>query len=158
MGRGKKGNLYQLIPLSEKIQNITRANQAGQVITEQGIVNLLGDWWDGFWRDMSRVDKEGGVLMKESKKPERLILWILSLLTKPGDLVLDAYLGSGTTAAVSHKMKRRWIGIEMGEHCDTLALKRLRRVVDGSDKTGVTRSVGWSGGGGFRYYEVRKND
>src|SRR5207302_1605319 len=65
--------------------------------------------------------------------------------------VLDSFAGSGTTGAVAHKMGRRWIMVEMGEHADTLALPRLKSVVDGSDKTGVTKMAGWQGGGGFRY-------
>jgi adenine-specific DNA-methyltransferase len=92
--------------------------------------------------------------MNESKKPERLIKWILDMFTVPGDLVLDSFLGSGTTAAVAHKMRRRWIGVELGEHCDELALPRLRRVVSGQDPTGITRATNWRGGGGFRYYNL----
>lgn len=76
------------------------------------------------------------------------------IATNPGDLVLDSFLGSGTTAAVAHKMGRRWIGIELGEHCDTHCLPRLRKVVDGEDPGGITDSVDWKGGGGFRYYRL----
>ena len=64
------------------------------------------------------------------------------------------FLGSGTTAAVAHKMGRRWIGIELGEHCETHCLPRLKKVVDGEDPGGVTQAVGWKGGGGFRYYRL----
>jgi adenine-specific DNA-methyltransferase len=74
------------------------------------------------------------------------------MATDPGDWVLDAYLGSGTTAAVAQKMGRWWVGIEQGAHVDELCLPRLRRVVDGDDPTGVTREHGWSGGGGFGVY------
>jgi adenine-specific DNA-methyltransferase len=87
-------------------------------------------------------------------KPERLIKRILDLATSPGDLVLDSFLGSGTTAAVAHKMGRRWIGIELGEHCETHCLPRLKKVVDGEDPGGITAAVGWKGGGGFRYYRL----
>lgn len=87
-------------------------------------------------------------------KPERLIKSILDLATHPGDLVLDSFLGSGTTAAVAHKMGRRWIGIELGEHCHTHCLPRLKKVVDGADPGGITEAVGWKGGGGFRYYKL----
>ena len=72
----------------------------------------------------------------------------------PGDLVLDSFLGSGTTAAVAHKMGRRWIGIELGDHCHTHCLPRLKKVVDGADPGGITEAVGWKGGGGFRYYRL----
>lgn len=87
-------------------------------------------------------------------KPERLIKRVLELSTNPGDLVLDSFLGSGTTAAVAHKMGRRWIGIELGEHCHTHCLPRLQKVVDGEDPGGITEAVGWKGGGGFRYYRL----
>ena len=87
-------------------------------------------------------------------KPERLIQRILHIATKPGDLVLDSFLGSGTTAAVAHKMGRRWIGVELGEHCYTHCLPRLKKVVDGEDPGGISRAVNWEGGGGFRFYEL----
>lgn len=84
-------------------------------------------------------------------KPERLVQRVLEIATNQGDLVLDSFLGSGTTAAVAHKMGRRWIGIEIGEHCRTHCIPRLMRVVDGADPGGITNAVGWKGGGGFRY-------
>ncbi len=90
----------------------------------------------------------------DTPKPERLLERILTLATNPGDLVLDSFLGSGTTAAVAHKMGRRWIGIELGEHCHTHCLPRLKKVVDGADPGGITETVGWKGGGGFRYYKL----
>lgn len=87
-------------------------------------------------------------------KPEMLINTLLSAVTNPGDLVLDSFLGSGTTAAVAHKMGRRWIGIELGEHCDTHCVPRLKKVIDGEDAGGITKSANWRGGGGFRYYNL----
>jgi len=85
-------------------------------------------------------------------KPERLIQRILTLASNEGDLILDSFLGSGTTAAVAHKMGRKWIGIELGEHCHTHCLPRLQKVADGTDQGGISKSVNWKGGGGFRYY------
>ena len=85
-------------------------------------------------------------------KPERLIQRILTLATNPGDLILDSFLGSGTTDAVAHKMDRRWIGVELGEHCHTHCLPRLKKVVDGTDQGGISKSENWKGGGGFKYY------
>ena len=85
-------------------------------------------------------------------KPERLIQRILTLASEPGDWVLDSFLGSGTTDAVAHKMERRWIGIELGEHCHTHCLPRLKKVVDGSDQGGISNAENWQGGGGFKYY------
>jgi adenine-specific DNA-methyltransferase len=90
----------------------------------------------------------------DTPKPERLIHRILGLATNPGDLVLDSFAGSGTTGAVAHKMGRRWIMVELGEHCHTHIVPRLRKVIDGEDPGGVTQVTGWQGGGGFRYYEL----
>lgn len=87
-------------------------------------------------------------------KPEDLISRILELSTKPGDLVLDSFLGSGTTAAVAHKMGRKYIGIEMGNHAYTHCKKRLDMVISGEDNGGISKSVNWQGGGGYRFYEL----
>ena len=86
-------------------------------------------------------------------KPERLIQRILHIATDPGDLVLDSFLGSGTAAAVAHKMGRRWIGVEIGEHAVTHCAPRLRKVVEG-EQGGVSKAAGWTGGGGFRFYRL----
>ncbi|WP_026756903.1 site-specific DNA-methyltransferase [Sediminimonas qiaohouensis] len=83
-------------------------------------------------------------------KPEKLISRILHIATTPGDLVLDSFLGSGTTAAVAHKMGRRWIGVEMGEHARTHCALRLQKVIEG-EQGGISKDVGWEGGGGFRF-------
>jgi adenine-specific DNA-methyltransferase len=96
----------------------------------------------------------GKVSAFDTPKPERLIQRVIHIATNPGDLVLDSFLGSGTTAAVAHKMGRRWIGIELGEHCETHCLPRLQKVVDGEDPGGITKAVNWQGGGGFRYYHL----
>jgi adenine-specific DNA-methyltransferase len=85
-------------------------------------------------------------------KPERLIQRIFTLATNEKDWVLDSFLGSGTTDAVAHKMGRRWIGIELGEHCHTHCLPRLKKVVDGTDQGGISKAVNWKGGSGFKYY------
>lgn len=87
-------------------------------------------------------------------KPERLIERVFTLATNRGDLVLDSFAGSGTTGAVAHKMGRRWIMIELGEHAHTHILPRVRKVVDGKDAGGITNATGWKGGGGFRYYHL----
>lgn len=86
-------------------------------------------------------------------KPERLIKRVFEIATNPGDLVLDSFLGSGTTAAVAHKMGRRYIGIEMGEHAVTHCLPRLEKVVAG-EQGGISQTVGWQGGGGFRFFKL----
>ena len=84
-------------------------------------------------------------------KPERLLRRIVNIATNPGDLLLDSFAGSGTTGAVAHKMGRRWIMVEAGEHCHTHIIPRLRKVIDGEDSGGITEAVSWKGGGGFRY-------
>ncbi len=95
-----------------------------------------------------------GVSSFDTPKPERLIERVLNISTNPGDLVLDSFAGSGTTGAVAHKMGRQWIMVELGEHCHTHVIPRIRQVVDGEDKGGVSEAVGWKGGGGFRYYRL----
>jgi adenine-specific DNA-methyltransferase len=87
-------------------------------------------------------------------KPERLMRQIITIATNPGEIVLDSFGGSGTTGAVAHKMGRRWIMVELGEHCETHIVPRLGRVIDGTDAGGVTEAVDWKGGGGFRYYRL----
>lgn len=87
-------------------------------------------------------------------KPERLLKRVLEVATDVSDLVLDSFAGSGTTGAVAHKMGRRWIMVELGEHCHTHIVPRLQKVIDGQDPGGVTQATGWQGGGGFRYYEL----
>ncbi len=90
----------------------------------------------------------------ETPKPERLIERILSIATKPGDLVLDSFAGSGTTGAVAHKMGRRWVMVELGDHADTHIVPRLKKVIEGQDLGGVTKASGWQGGGGYRYFHL----
>lgn len=90
----------------------------------------------------------------DTPKPEKLLKKIITLASNEGDLVLDSFAGSGTTGAVAHKMGRRWIMVELGEHCHTHIIPRLKRVIDGEDRGGISESVGWKGGGGFRYYSL----
>lgn len=107
------------------------------------------------WNDISieGLAKEGGVDFPRGKKPEKLIQRCLELSTQKGDLVLDSFLGSGTTAAVAHKMGRRYIGIELGDHCYTHCIPRLEAVIDG-EQSGISKAVGWKGGGGFKFYKL----
>ncbi|MEN9786607.1 MAG: hypothetical protein RLZZ299_1871 [Pseudomonadota bacterium] len=125
-------------------------------------------WWEGrqalfladhldaplgdVWTDVSTIplDAEGGVAFPGGKKPEMLIRRVLQLASAPGDLVLDPYAGSGTTAAVAQKMGRRWWTVEQAPSARTHAAVRLGRVCDGADAAGVSRVEGWTGGGGFR--------
>jgi adenine-specific DNA-methyltransferase len=120
---------------------------------------LTNIWTDVSWEGIS---KEGEVQFKKGKKPEKLIKRCFDLATNPGDLVLDSFLGSGTTAAVAHKMGRRWIGIELGDHCYTHCVPRLQKVVSGTDQGGISKAMAWKGGGGFKTYTLApsllKND
>ena len=89
----------------------------------------------------------------DTPKPERLIQRIFHIATEPGDIVLDSFLGSGTTAAVAHKMGRRWIGVELGDHAYTHCAVRMRKVIEG-EQGGISKSQNWKGGGGFKFYEL----
>ncbi|MFO0678280.1 MAG: site-specific DNA-methyltransferase [Polyangiaceae bacterium] len=111
------------------------------------LVEPITNVWDDV--PFQGIAREGGVAYVRNKKPERLIDRILRMATRPGDWVLDPFAGSGTTAAVAHKMGRRWVAVESSDAVDSLLLPRLRSVVDGTDATGVTRDHGFTGGGGF---------
>lgn len=87
-------------------------------------------------------------------KPEKLMKRVIEVATNPGDLILDSFAGSGTTGAVAHKMGRRWIMVELGEHCHTHIIPRLQKVIEGEDQGGISKAVNWQGGGGFRYYRL----
>lgn len=90
----------------------------------------------------------------DTPKPEALIQKIIEISTEAGDIVLDSFAGSGTTGAVAHKMGRRWIMVELGEHCHTHIIPRLQKVIDGEDQGGISKAVNWQGGGGFRYHKL----
>jgi len=124
--------------------------QDGQIVK----TNKLTTVWSH--ADIPKADlaNEGGVEFPRSKKPEHLIRRILSIATNVGDIVLDSFAGSGTTGAVAHKMKRKWVMVELNEHCQTHIIPRLKNVVDGADQGGVSKAEEWKGGGGFRYYKL----
>ena len=112
---------------------------------------------DGFYTQhgtYESVDLFGQGNKFQFPKPEGLMRYIIGMATQPGDWVLDSFAGSGTTGAVAHKMGRRWIMVELGEHCHTHIIPRLKKVVDGKDPGGITEGTGWKGGGGFRYYRL----
>lgn len=94
------------------------------------------------------------VVVFDNPKPESLIARVMHIATNQGDWVLDSFAGSGTTGAVAHKMGRRWIMVELGEHCHTHIIPRLKKVIDGQDPGGITESANWQGGGGFRYFRL----
>jgi len=112
----------------------------------------IGTYWDGF--SWINVTKEGSVAFPMGKKPESLIKRVLEMATEEGDIVLDSFLGSGTTCATAHKMKRKWIGIEMGEQAYTHCKVRLDKIINGEDNGGITKEVNWEKGGGYKFYEL----
>ncbi len=125
---------------------------------EKGLVPMT--WWDAqFAGDNESAKKEIFALFPDidpfgTPKPEKLLSQIIHIATNPGDLVLDSFAGSGTTRVVAQKMGRRWIMVELGEHCHTHIIPRLKKVIDGEDPGGITKAVNWHGGGGFRYYRL----
>lgn len=126
----------------EKLRNI-----GGKLVTGEPLTT--------FWQDVlsNNLHKEGDVIFPKSKKPENLIKRVIELSTDEGDIVLDSFLGSGTTAAVAQKLNRRYIGIEIGDHAQTHCQPRLRKVVDG-EQGGISKVVNWQGGGGFRFCKL----
>ena len=143
----KNGGYYQGKPLSSSV-------------TEKPYANFYN-----FEKEYNNVASEGGVSFRNGKKPEEFIAFLISIFTKEGDIVLDYHLGSGTTAAVAHKLKRRYIGIEQMDYIETLAVDRLKRVIGtvskdgifeevGFDEGGISKSVNWHGGGEFVYCEL----
>lgn len=167
--RMEKGNLYSMeyIPSrgknKDQLTNLYYYNQElvgwlkdsaflenDRVMKSSKITNV--------WKheDIPKADlpNEGGVSFPRGKKPEQLLSRIIEWATDEGDIVLDSFAGSGTTAAVAHKLKRKWITIELGEQCQTHVLPRLINVINGSDQSGISKKVDWKGGGGFKYYHL----
>lgn len=120
---------------------------------EECITELLTDFWNHI--SWAGIANEGGVKLKNGKKPEKLIKQIIEMTTSEKDLVVDFHLGCGTTAAVAHKMNRQYIGIEQLDYGKNDSKIRLKNVIDG-DKTGISKAVGWQGGGSFVYCELAK--
>ncbi|WP_286262229.1 site-specific DNA-methyltransferase [Thalassotalea atypica] len=136
-------NGEQLIFYSSKTKLID-----GETVTAQALSTL----WDDLLSN--NLHKEGGVKFPNGKKPEALLKRVLEMSTDKGDLVLDSFGGSGSTAATAHKLGRKWITIELGEHCHSHIIPRFKRIIDGVDQDGISKAVDWQGGGGFRYYSL----
>lgn len=136
-----KGN--RILFLGDKIRGVD-----GQ----QGISEALTNFWDDIaWQGIA---SEGGVEFPKGKKPEKLIRRIIEMSSDVDDYVLDSFAGSGTTGAVAHKLGRKWIMVELGDQAETHCIKRLKRVINGEDQTGVSKIINWKGGGGFKYFEL----
>ena len=149
-----KGVLYEQFYKGESSRLFAWLRDIGETI--DGVLykkNRLGTYWDAT-SSINNLTKEGGVQFPNGKKPEALIQKIIHMCTVPGDIVLDSFAGSGTTGAVAHKMGRRWIMVELGEHCHTHIIPRLQKVIDGEDQGGISQTANWKGGGGFRYYSL----
>jgi len=139
-----RGKYYQGVPIERLETTNDRSKQP------------IPNFYD-FAAQFGNCRHEGGVGLKSGKKPEILLKMILSHFSEPGDWILDSFAGSGTTGAVSHKMSRKWIMVELGEQCNTHILPRLKSVIDGKDNTGISQEVKWNGGGGFKYYDLAES-
>lgn len=136
-----KGKYYQGVPLDK-----LKEDGKPQTLPIENFYDLAGSF--------GNCRHEGGVDFRSGKKPEALLEIILKHFSSPGDLVLDSFAGSGTTGAVAHKMGRRWIMVELGEHCHTHIIPRLQKVINGEDQGGISKAVNWQGGGRFRYFRL----
>ncbi len=136
-------NGERILFYKDKLKNID-----GELVSAEPLTTL----WDDILSN--NLHKEGNVSFPKGKKPEHLIKRVLEIATNEGDLVLDSFLGSGTTISVAQKMNRKWIGVEMGEQAYTHCKPRIDSVIANTDKSGITKAVNWSGGGGYRFYEL----
>lgn len=149
-----RGRVYEQFYKGDKCRLFAWLRDISEVI--DGVLykkTLQGTFWD-LTAYINNLTKEGQVAFPNGKKPEKLVSQILSMTTEPGDIVFDSFLGSGTTAAVAHKMGRSYIGIELGDQAYTHCCPRLQHVIDGEDQGGITASEKWEGGGGFKFYEL----
>lgn len=129
------------------------SNKVKEIDGKKEVTELLSDFWNHI--SWAGIAKEGGVKLKNGKKPEKLIKQIIDLSTEKGDIVLDFHLGSGTTCAVAHKMGRQYIGVEQLDYEDNDSVIRLTNVIKG-DQTGISKAVGWKRGGDFVYCKLKK--
>lgn len=149
-----RGVVYEQFYKGDKCRLFVWLRDTSEVIDgELFKKDLQGTYWDmNAW--MKNLTKEGSVEFGNGKKPEQLVRQIIEMTTSPGEWVLDSFLGSGTTAAVATKMKRNWIGVELGNHAYTHCKVRLDRVINGEDMGGISKAVDWHGGGGYHFYEL----
>jgi len=153
---------FERLRAEERIYFGKDGNSQPNVIRYLSAVEGVGPW--SWWphEETGHTDEAkkeihalfGKVDAFDTPKPERLLQRIIGIASNPGDLVLDSFAGSGTTGAVAQKMGRRWVMVELGEHCHSLIIPRLKKVIDGDDPGGITEAVDWKGGGGFRYYHL----
>lgn len=148
--KSKRDQLLYIV--KSDYRNDSRQPRVQIIFADSMLMTHPGD----IWMDIKTtgLEAEGNVEFKKSKKPESLIERIIGMSTDKEDLVLDSFLGSGTTLAVAHKMERKYIGIEMGDHAYTHCKVRLDKVIDGTDQGGISKSVEWKGGGAYKFYEL----
>lgn len=166
--RPPEGRCWSLVePEFEKLKAAKRIYWGKDGNAQPSVIRFLSEvdglvpwtWWphdEVGHTDESKKEANalfGADISFGTPKPERLMRRILTIASNPGDLVLDSFLGSGTTAAVAHKMGRRWVGIEMGDHAVSHCQPRLDKVVAG-EQGGISASVEWSGGGGYRFFRL----
>ena len=150
-----KGNLIEQYYTGNKkvlliwFKNTAFIDKNGNIIKKE----KYGTFWDGI--DYNNLNKEGGTIFRSGKKPEQLLQRIIEMSTEQGDIILDYHLGSGTAAAVAHKMGRQYIGIEQLAYGKNDSIIRLNNVING-DVSGISKSVDWKGGGDFLYCELMK--
>ncbi len=147
--KNSNGIIRQLLKLSDAI------GETDDFDAKIGLRKIRGDWWGCFYKDMMNINKEANLVWKAGKKPERLIRDILEISTQENDLVLDFFAGSGTTCAVAHKMKRRYIGIEQMDYIETITKERLKKVIEG-EQGGISKKCDFKGGGSFVYAELKE--
>lgn len=135
-----KGKYYQGVPVSKLDEDFKETMP-------------IKSYYD-FAAEFGNCRQEGNASFRGGKKPEKLLMTLMEYFSNPGDIVLDSFLGSGTTCAVAHKMNRKWIGIEMGTQMFELDIPRFNSIIDGNDKTGITKIVNWNGGGGYKFFEL----
>jgi len=149
-----KGKVYEQFYKGDKLRLLTWLNDVVEKINGENCKkDLQGTFWDGF--NLNNLSKEGDTEFNSGKKPEELVKKVLDISTTENDIVLDYHLGSGTTAAVAHKMGRQYIGIEQLDYGENDSIVRLNNVIKG-DQSGISKSVGWQGGGDFVYLELAK--
>ena len=155
-----KYNKDYIVPIEEMPGYLSYKGRQVQLVensiynTDDG--NVLSRMVCDFWTDIAfnNLFQEGNGDFKAGKKPEKLLKRIINMSSEEGDYVMDSFLGSGTTCAVAHKMNRKWIGIELEEHCYTHCIPRINDVIDNKDPNGITSLVDWQGGGGYKFYEL----
>lgn len=157
----RNGRLYHLECKENNVKQLmflgASYGYANDFNSSYGFRKIRGDWWSGYYLDMGNVNKEGSVKLSNGKKPERLVKDLIISLTNEKDIVMDFFMGSGTTPTVALKTNRQFIGIEQLDYIERLTITRLKNVING-DQSGVSKSVNWQGGGSFIYAELMEKN